>query len=162
MIGVVGKDRTCPPKLFGEHRPGHQMRPGRLAERYRQVRAAPFFGRQAIGSTDQKANFANALILPVADLLRQFDGAELFAGFIQRDDFGCRGKGRDLAASIGKLGQTNGPADALDITIDKLGLWSAADFPAGDNVKREAQLSSSAALSSPSAGSPKPHMRSRL
>jgi len=96
------------------------MRPCCFAERYRQVRAAPLLGRQAIGSTDQKADFANALILPAADLPRQFDGAELFAGFIQRDDFGCRGEGRDFAAGIGKLGQANGPADALDIAIDEL------------------------------------------
>lgn len=134
MIGVVGKDRTGPPKLFREHCPGHQMGPGCLAERDGEVCAAPLFSCQAVGRANQKPDFANALILPVAQLPRQLDRAELLAGFVQRDDFGCGGNGRNLAAGIRKFGQAYRPADALDIAINKLRLWPAADFSAGDNV----------------------------
>ena len=135
MIGVIGKDRTCPPKLFSEHRPGHQMRPSGLAESDGQVCAAALLGGQAVCRANQEADFASSLILPVANLPRQLDGTELFARFVQRYDFGCRRQRRNLAAGIGKLGQANGPADALDIAINKLGLWPTADFPAGNNVE---------------------------
>ena len=101
MIGVIGKDRTCPPKLFGQHCPRHQVRPGGLTEGDGEVRAALLLGRQAVGGADQEADFANALILPIADLRGELDGAKLFAGLVQSYDFGCRLKGRYLAARVG-------------------------------------------------------------
>lgn len=157
MIGVVGKDRARPPELLGEHRARHEMRPGRLAEGDRQVRARPLRVGETVRRADQEADFANALVLPVADPAGQIDGAQLPARLVERHDFRTGRGGRDLAAAVRQFSDPDRPADPLDIALDKLGFRAAADLAAGDDVQGQAQLSPAA-----SSCSPNPHIRSRL
>lgn len=118
MIGVIGKDGACPPQLFGQHRPGHQMRPGGLAKGDRQIGTGFFFGCQSIGGTDQEADFPDPLIAPVTNLIGKRNRPHLAAGFVQCDDFGGSGQGRNLTALVREFGYADRPVDPLYIAVD--------------------------------------------
>jgi hypothetical protein len=79
MIGVVRKDGGGAEQLLGEHRPGEEVRPGRLAEGEQEIGAAALLVAEAVGAADQETRLAPAAVAPGLQLLRECEGRELLA-----------------------------------------------------------------------------------
>src|SRR4051794_34742516 len=79
MIGVVRKDGGGAPQLFGEHRAGEEVRPGRLAEGQEEVGRGALGLLEAVGAADHEPGLAPAIVAPVLEPAGEFEGAERLA-----------------------------------------------------------------------------------
>ena len=112
MIGVVGKDARRAPQLFGEHRAGEQMRPGRAAERReagRRSRARHRRSRRPRRSgSGSRARLRRASAQPVGEGAR----AEHLAVFVEQHDPGLAVDARGIlpplsGSSVSRIGQVS-------------------------------------------------------
>jgi len=84
MIGMASENAGRTPQLFGEHRAGHEMRPGHRPEGKQQI--GPLAGRiaVAISCADQKARLAHALVAPAAKQGCEFLGGKLSPALVEQ------------------------------------------------------------------------------
>lgn len=134
---MSGKDGGRPIELLGQHGPGHEMRPGGLAESEQQVRLLTLGRRVAVGRADQEARLANPAIAPLFELAREFFGRQLPAAFVEQDGAeGCLRIGR-LASAFGKLGKLYRPADAFLVAGNQFRLGRTGNLSAGYDVQEQ-------------------------
>jgi len=101
MIGMVGKDRSRPEQLLGEHTPHEQVRPSRRTERQEQIGFGAIVFGMTVRSSDRETGLALAVVAPAFQLFGQFDGGERLSPFVEEDtDCAVRKLGR-AAAVIG-------------------------------------------------------------
>src|SRR3954469_1816183 len=122
MIGVIGKDAGGAEQLLGEHGPGEQMRPGRLAEGEQQIGAGALRIAETIGAPDQEPRLADAAVAPALELMGEGERAELLAFLVKQNGDAVFRRGWKLSAALGQFGDLHRPCDPLQIAIDQIGL----------------------------------------
>ena len=138
MIGVVRKNGCRPPQLFGEHRAGEKVRPGRSTEGDEQVGRSPVAVGEPVRSPDHEPRLPLAAVAPLLELAGQCERAELLAFFIEKDGYAILRRRRELAAALLQLADLGRPRDALQIAIDQLRLRAPSDPSARNYVKYKA------------------------
>ena len=135
MIGVLGNDRCSAEQLFGQHSASHQMWPCRFAKGDKLVSARPLDIAKAVGSANQEARFAYAVIAPTLEQSRQFHRTEQLAFFIQDDRFVRTIGNGQFAAPVGQLAELCRPAYSLHIAFDQFSFRRLADFATRDDMQ---------------------------
>ena len=91
-----------------------------------------------IGCSDQEPGLALAVIPPPFEQSRKLAGCKRLASFVQDDIHGTCGRWRRVLAAVGELADLCRPVDALQVSIDQVGLGSAADLAPRDDVQEHA------------------------
>lgn len=134
---MVRKDRCCTEQLFREHRPCKKMRPGRSAERQKQIRMLALRLLVTIRGADQETGLALPVVSPVLELFCKIDGGKRCPPLVQQDCDGVGARRRAIAAPVGQLRYLGRPLYPLQIALDQLGLWRAADLPARNDMEQQ-------------------------
>ena len=135
MVGVIGENGGRAVKLFGQHRPGEQMRPGCAAKRPQHVRITAFFIAVPVRSAQHKARFAHAIIAPSIEQVRDIARRKVFALLVEQNRPAVLRRARGFAACLGQFTDFERPSNAAAVARNQLAFGRAAYFAACNNMQ---------------------------
>jgi hypothetical protein len=90
----------------------------------------------AVSSANEESHLAPSTIPPAFERPRKLHRRQRITPLVEDDTYRSGTPFGQLAATLGQLGHSRRPGNALQIALDKIGFRRSADLSAGDDVEQ--------------------------